>query len=174
MSTPGITQCISTRCTHADAGLLLCVQQCHCYGELADALCGHLMLYDSTYSCASLQLRNCNTKSSSTSLICECCSGLPPAPHPCLQVLHAPSKRKGAVVHLQVGAGVLGLPSAMSYLGWPGGIIVLVLSCVSLLLDPISSSGVAPVHLLQRGLANLPAWLRGCHPHCLWVAAMAY
>lgn len=28
-----------------------------------------------------------------------------------------------------VGAGVLGLPSAMSYLGWPGGIIVLVLSC---------------------------------------------
>ena len=33
---------------------------------------------------------------------------------------------------MQVGAGVLGLPSAMSYLGWPGGIIVLVLSCKSL------------------------------------------
>jgi len=29
-----------------------------------------------------------------------------------------------------VGAGVLGLPSAMSYLGWPAGIVVLVLSWV--------------------------------------------
>ncbi|CAK0779930.1 hypothetical protein CVIRNUC_004892 [Coccomyxa viridis] len=33
-------------------------------------------------------------------------------------------------VTAMVGAGVLGLPSAMSYLGWPGGIIVLVLSWV--------------------------------------------
>lgn len=37
---------------------------------------------------------------------------------------------------MQVGAGVLGLPSAMSYLGWPGGVIVLVLSCESLRTHP--------------------------------------
>lgn len=29
-----------------------------------------------------------------------------------------------------MGAGVLGLPSAMSYLGWPAGIVVLVLSWI--------------------------------------------
>lgn len=30
---------------------------------------------------------------------------------------------------LQVGAGVLGLPSAMAYLGWTAGTIVMVLAC---------------------------------------------
>ena len=68
------------------------------------------------------------------------CSALLPALHSCLQVLHAPTKCKAALVHLQVGAGVLGLPSAMSYLGWPGGIIVLVLSCTTLLLACVSLS----------------------------------
>jgi amino acid permease len=29
-----------------------------------------------------------------------------------------------------VGAGVLGLPQAISFLGWPGGMVVLVLSWV--------------------------------------------
>ena len=69
-----------------------------------------------------------------------------PASHPYLQVPHAPSKCKVAVVHLQVGAGVLGLPSAMSYLGWPGGIIVLVLSCTPVLLARIFVKS----HTLQR------------------------
>ena len=41
---------------------------------------------------------------------------------------------------MQVGAGVLGLPSAMAYLGWPGGIVVLTLSCESLHLHSVSLS----------------------------------
>ncbi len=43
-----------------------------------------------------------------------------------------------------MGAGVLGLPSAMAYLGWPGGIIVLILSCKNV--RPCTHTGFPMIH----------------------------
>ena len=135
-----------------------------------------LMLNCPTLCVSSVPLINYNTCSLNSCSIPKYSSALHPASHPCLQVPHATINCKVALVHLQVGAGVLGLPSAMSYLGWPGGIIVLVLSCTPLLLAPMSSSGVAPVQLLWWCLAILFAWLRwmplptSCSHGILWCA----
>ena len=60
---------------------------------------------------------------------------------------------------MQVGAGVLGLPSAMAYLGWPGGIIVLILSC--------------KLPTLSAGIITTREWiciLQGCREHGSYVS----
>ena len=67
----------------------------------------------------------------------------------------------------QVGAGVLGLPSAMAYLGWPGGIIVLVLSCECLCLT------VLHLHCNSQALClpflGIAALISSCEQPCLTI-----
>ena len=73
---------------------------------------------------------------------------------------------------LQVGAGVLGLPSAMAYLGWPGGIIVLVLSCECLCLT------VLYLHCNSQALClpfvGIAALIFSCEQPCLTRRSFAH